>query len=79
MSVNNVQPEYANTVASAVQQVEPTVFQQQMNQQMTQAGPQLTLTTGGGMMSGFVNVLLISLVIGIICGICIVLALHFIS
>ena len=79
LSVNNVQPEYANTVASAVQQVEPTVFQQQMNQQMTQAGPQLTLTTGGGMMGGFVNVLLISLVIGIICGICIVLALHFIS
>ena len=78
LSVNNVQPEYANTVASAVQQVEPTVFQQQMNQQMTQAGPQLTLTTGGGMMGGFVNVLLISLVIGIICGICIVLALHFI-
>lgn len=83
LSVNNVQPEYANTVASAVQQVEPTVFQQQMNQQMaqqmTQAGPQLTLTMGGGMMGGFVNVLLISLIIGIICGIGIVLALHFIS
>lgn len=83
LSVNNVQPEYANTVASAVQQVEPTVFQQQMNQQMaqqmTQAGPQLTLTMGGGMMGGFVNVLLISLIIGLICGIGIVLALHFIS
>ena len=83
LSVNNVQPEYANTVASAVQQVEPTVFQQQMNQQMaqqmTQAGPQLTLTMGSGMMGGFVNVLLISLIIGIICGIGIVLALHFIS
>ena len=25
LSVNNIQPEYANTVASAVQQVEPTV------------------------------------------------------
>lgn len=83
LSVNNVQPEYANTVASAVQQVEPTVFQQQINQQMaqqmTQAGPQLTLTMGGGMMGGFVNVLLISLIIGIICGIGIVLALYFIS
>ncbi|MGN1000959.1 MAG: ADP-ribosyltransferase [Bacilli bacterium] len=83
LSVNNVQPEYANTVASAVQQVEPTVFQQQMNQQMAQqmaqAGPQLTLTMGGGMMGGFVNVLLISLIIGLICGIGIVLALHFIS
>ena len=32
LSVNNVQPEYANTVASAVQQVEPTVFQQQASQ-----------------------------------------------
>lgn len=46
LSVNNIQPEYANTFASAVQQVEPTVFQQQMNQQMaqqmTQSGPQLT-------------------------------------
>lgn len=67
LSVNNVQPEYANTVASAVQQVEPTVFQQQINQQMaqqmTQAGPQLTLKMGG-----FANILLISLLIGFGCG-----------
>lgn len=83
LSVNNVQPDYANTVASAVQQVEPTVFQQQMNQQMaqqmTQAGPQLTLKMNGGMMGGFVNVLLISLIIGLVCGIGIVLALYLIS
>lgn len=83
LSVNNIQPEYANTVASAVQQVEPTVFQQQMNQQMaqqmTQAGPQLTLKMNGGMMGGFVNVLLISLIIGLVCGIGIVLALYLIS
>ena len=83
LSVNNVQPEYANTVASAVQQVEPTVFQQQLNQQMaqqmTQAGPQLTLKMNGGMMGGFVNVLLISLIIGLVCGIGIVLVLYLIS
>lgn len=83
LSVNNVQPEYANTVASAVQQVEPTVFQQQLNQQMaqqmTQAGPQLTLKMNGGMMEGFVNILLISLIIGLVCGIGIVLALYLIS
>ena len=83
LSVNNVQPEYANTVASAVQQVEPTVFQQQLNQQMaqqmTQAGPQLTLKMNGGMMGGFVNILLISLIIGLVCGIGIVLALYLIS
>ncbi len=83
LSVNNVKPEYANTVASAVQQVEPTVFQQQLNQQMaqqmTQAGPQLTLKMNGGMMGGFVNVLLISLIIGLVCGIGIVLALYLIS
>lgn len=73
LSVNNIQPEYANTVASAVQQVEPTVFQQQMNQQMaqqmTQAGPQMTLTMGGGMMGGFINILLLSVFIGVIIGI----------
>lgn len=78
LSINNVQPEYANTVASAVQQVEPTVFQQQMNQQMVMqqqmGGPQLTLTMGG-----FVNTLLISLIIGFVCGLAIWLAIIFIN
>ncbi|MGN1000884.1 MAG: hypothetical protein ACI4OG_02995 [Bacilli bacterium] len=82
LSVNNVQPEYANSVARTVQQVEPTVFQQQMNQQMAmqqqKGGPQLTLTMNGGMMDGFVNILLISLIIGLICGVGI-LVLHFIN
>ena len=83
LSVNNVQPEYANTVASAVQQVEPTVFQQQMNQQMAQqmaqAGPQLTLTMGGGMMGGFINTLVLALIVGFIVGLGIILGIYFIG
>jgi len=33
LSVNNVGPEYANTIANAVQQIEPTIFEQRLVQQ----------------------------------------------
>lgn len=71
MSVNNVGQTFAQQIQQQAPQISPDMFMQQqaqMAQQITQAGPQLTLTMGGGMMSGFVNVLLISLIIGFGCG-----------
>ena len=83
MSVNNVQPEYANTISSAVQQIEPVAYQQQMNQQMAMqqqmGGPTLTLTMSGGGMSGFVNALVLALIVGFIVGLGIILGIHFIG
>lgn len=78
LSVNNVNLEYANTVASAVQQVEPVVFQQQMDQQMAMqqlGGSQLTLTMGGNMMSGSINVLVLSMISGLVIGLFIILGI----
>jgi len=83
LSVNNVQPEYANAISSAVQQIEPVAYQQQMNQQMAMqqqmGGPTLTLTMGGGGMSGFVNALVLALIVGFIVGLGIILGIHFIG
>lgn len=73
LSVNNVEPEYANTIASAVQQVEPVIFQQQANQMAMQpqmGGPQMTLTMGG-----FIHTLGIAVLVGFGVGLLIALGI----
>lgn len=67
LNVNNVNPEYANTVASAVNQVPPTVYQQQ-------AIPQQQM--GAGMTMGFANILLIFSLIGMLIGTLFVIGLY---
>lgn len=61
LSVNNVSPEYADKISNAVQQVEPSIYQQQVNQQaiMQQqvGGFQFTLS------NGFINVFFLCLII----------------
>lgn len=67
LNVNNVNPEYANTVASAVNQVPPIVYQQQ-------ALPQQQM--GAGMTMGFANILLIFSLIGMLIGTLFVIGLY---
>lgn len=73
LSVNNVQPEYANTISSAVQQIEPTVYQQHVEQQLVQqqqlSGLVRTLSMDSGLSrGGFINVLVLTGIIGFVCG-----------
>ncbi len=67
LNVNNVTPEYANTVSSAVNQVPPTVYQQQVMPQQQM---------GTGMTMGFANILLIFSLIGMLVGILFVIGLY---
>lgn len=46
LSVNNVPPKYANTISSAVRQIEPVTYQQQMAMQHQMEESQLTLSRG---------------------------------
>lgn len=69
LNVNNVNPEYANTVASAVQQVPPTVYQQQ-------AAPQQAATS---MTMGFSNILLIFCLVGMLIGVLFVFGVYLIN
>ncbi len=61
MQINNIDITYAQQIQKQAPQITPDVYMQQQTQvaaqQMTQAGPQLTLTMGG---MGFVNTLLIA-------------------
>ena len=74
LSVNNIEPQYAATMNQAVQQIEPTVYQQQqmaiaqqqaLSQEM--GGQAFTLSNGG--MGGFANAVIIVGIAGVICGI----------
>lgn len=63
LSVNNVPPKYANTISSAVRQIEPVTYQQQMAMQHQMEESQLTLSRGG-----FVNAFFLIGIIGFLCG-----------
>ncbi len=76
LSVNNIEPQYAATMNQAVQQIEPTVYQQQqmaiaqqqaLSQEM--GGQALTLSNGG--MGGFAKALIL---VGIVSTICALIA-----
>lgn len=73
LQVNNVDNILAQQIQQQAPQISPDVFMQQQAQiaaqQMTQGGPQLTLTMGGGGMSGFINVLVIAAITGFLCGV----------
>lgn len=70
MSVNNVGQTFAQQIQQQAPQISPDVFMQQQAQmaqmQMAQAGPTLSLTMGG--MGGFVNVLVLTGLVGFVCG-----------
>lgn len=70
LSVNNVPPKYANTISSAVRQIEPVTYQQQMAMQHQMEGSQLTLSRGG-----FVNAFFLIGIIGFLCGLTIWIAM----
>jgi|GEM_PF-6784955 len=68
LAVNNIKPEYATYLQTNIQQIQPTVFNQQQvemaqSHSMAQGGMQLTSTMGG-----FVNVLGLSMLVGFITG-----------
>lgn len=68
LTVNNVSREYANYIDQKIKKVDPLVFQQQMEQyqQQTQGtgGYQRTLSKN----SGFLNVLMLSSIVGFAAG-----------
>lgn len=70
LSVNNVPPKYANTISSAVRQIEPVTYQQQMAMQHQMEESQLTLSRGG-----FVNAFFLIGIIGFLCGLTIWIAM----
>lgn len=70
LSVNNVPPKYANTISSAVRQIEPVTYQQQMAMQHQMEESQLTLSRGG-----FVNAFFLIGIIGFLCGLAIWIAM----
>ena len=77
MQINNIDTTYAQQIQQQAPQIAPDVYMQQQAQiaaqQMTQAGPQLTLTMGG---MGFVNTLLIAVLSGLVIGILIIFGLY---
>ena len=77
MQINNIDATYAQQIQQQAPQITPDVYMQQQAQiaaqQMTQAGPQLTLTMGG---MGFVNTLLIAVLSGLVIGILIIFGLY---
>lgn len=72
LSVNNIEPQYANEISNAVQQIEPVAYQQQQSQQMAMqqemGGQQLGLSLGSyPSIGGFASTIILSVVVGIIC------------
>ena len=77
IAINNIDQTFAQQIQYQAPQISPDIFLQQQAQfsqmQMSQAGPVLSLTMGSGTsIGGFINVLLISMIIGLIIGIGIV-------
>lgn len=73
LSVNNVGQIFAQQIQQQASQINPDIYQQQVSQQMAMqqqlGGRQLTLTmSAGSTMSGFINVLVIALIIGFTVG-----------
>lgn len=72
LSVNNIEPQYAHEISNTVQQIEPIAYQQQQSQQMAMqqemGGQQLGLSLGSyPSIGGFVNTIILIVVVGIIC------------
>lgn len=77
MQINNVDQTFAQQIQQQAPQIDPDIFMQQQAQmqqmQMSQGGPVLSLTMGSGPSMGFVNVLTISMITGLIIGLSIAL------
>lgn len=78
LSVNNVDTSFAVQISQQAPQINPDIFMQQQAQlqqmQMTQGGPTLSLTMGG-----FINVLVLSSLVSIVCFIVFFITLYLIS
>ena len=82
LSINNVDTSYANNIATATPQIEPVVFQQQQAMAMQpmgmdMGGAMLTKTMGG--MGGFVNALILAMIVGFVSGLGIWIAMLFLK
>ncbi|MDD4054162.1 MAG: hypothetical protein PHZ20_04990 [Bacilli bacterium] len=70
LSINNIDINYANNISNAIQQIDPVVFNQQQALAMQSVAPVMTKTMGG-----FVNVLVLSGIVGFICGLGVFIAI----